>query len=219
MKEMKSVFCLRVSPVLIPLLFLPQPALNAEFNNAGVSRTNTILVIISTLSVLRAQHEQSINTKVWSGLQIQYGSKVTGSDTWFVQKVSNLQQCLRTCWLYRACASVTFVFKKQKCLLYKVDDGFGNYRTVSDPGSVAIDMRSATMVPSKVFFFLFSHYPRLFILVRLIDKSNANSCVVIKSLTVSEFQFSSSRYENEALFRKEKVRRQTRYENHSSIRS
>ncbi|GFN73824.1 hypothetical protein PoB_000033000 [Plakobranchus ocellatus] len=54
------------------------------------------------------------------------------------------------CWLFRACSAVTFKAEQQRCLLYQLGEDLKAYRTVREPGSLAVDMRKAKMDHTKI---------------------------------------------------------------------
>ena len=84
-----------------------------------------------------------ITTTGWENVHIKLESRVAGLPTWVDQKASNTRQCLRMCWLYSACAAVTFTLSQHRCLLYSSDSAPNVYRTLPEKGSMAVDMRNA----------------------------------------------------------------------------
>ncbi|GFO07402.1 sushi, von Willebrand factor type a, egf and pentraxin domain-containing protein 1 [Plakobranchus ocellatus] len=96
-----------------------------------------------------AQCDSRLHTGGWKNLVINYDSRVIGSETLVDQTASNARQCLRMCWLFRACSAVTFQLEQRRCLLYQREEGHQGYTTVSEAGSLAVDMKEAKMEARK----------------------------------------------------------------------
>ena len=109
------------------------------------------LMLTAIIHCLRAELITPVDTVGWEGLQIKPDSRVAGLETSVDQTASNARQCIRLCWLFSACSSLTYVSNLRRCLLYLTDGGDRyDFRTVSERGSVAVDMGAAKMVSSKV---------------------------------------------------------------------
>ncbi|GFO23122.1 hypothetical protein PoB_004962700 [Plakobranchus ocellatus] len=113
----------------------------------------TTVVIVATLFILRTKSLSSVSTEGWQSLHLIYDRRVDGHHIWVDQTVSNSRQCLRMCWLFCACSAVTFKAEQQRCLLYQLEEDLKAYRTVREPGSLAVDMRKAKMDHTKVTHF------------------------------------------------------------------
>ncbi|GFO36791.1 hypothetical protein PoB_006329600 [Plakobranchus ocellatus] len=86
------------------------------------------------------------DTLGWTGVTINNGYRVTNADAWVHLKTSNIRQCLRMCWLFRACAALTFLRASQSCQLYRlsITDATA-YSVEADGDGVSVDMRQASM--------------------------------------------------------------------------
>ena len=139
----------RASPFLVIVMLTGHTF--AATSTSGVALFGSSLVSFSLIAMSKAQTvpKPNFNINAWTGLDIRFANRVVDSHTlWVDQDASNLQLCIRMCWLFHACVAVTFNSPKQRCILHRSDGG--SYRTVMDPYSIAVDLRYAKMTQSKV---------------------------------------------------------------------
>ncbi|RUS85788.1 hypothetical protein EGW08_006417, partial [Elysia chlorotica] len=104
--------------------------------------------LLNTIIVVFLAHEDNMithaaGTKGWQNTHIKLNSRVTGLQTWVDQKVLNVRQCVRLCWLFAACSD------EQRCELHHMDGDRSEYSTVAKTGSLAVDMRDARAENSR----------------------------------------------------------------------
>ncbi|RUS74929.1 hypothetical protein EGW08_017309 [Elysia chlorotica] len=98
------------------------------------------------LSIWTAEASVRISNQHWTGLHFNYGRRFTRAQAWVSLDRLNIVQCLRLCWLFRACTALNFSHDVQRCELYRlgrVDEDLYSME-ISDT-SQAVDMRMVSM--------------------------------------------------------------------------
>ncbi|RUS85786.1 hypothetical protein EGW08_006415 [Elysia chlorotica] len=109
------------------------------FRNTAVTLTSVLVLLTNGgLSV------QASGLAGWTGVSIDSGRRVIGAQTLVDLSASNTRRCLRMCWLFQACAAVTFTLSRQRCQLFVLSGSAADaYRLAVDSSSESADMRRA----------------------------------------------------------------------------
>ncbi|GFR73983.1 sushi, von Willebrand factor type A, EGF and pentraxin domain-containing protein 1 [Elysia marginata] len=101
------------------------------------------------VAVYRVQGSAVINTIAWEHVNVKPGNRVIGRQALVDQKAPNTRACMRMCWLYTACSALTYTLNERKCQLYQAHGDRNVFNTVYSDGSLAVDMKTAKVAPTK----------------------------------------------------------------------
>ncbi|GFR70483.1 CUB and sushi domain-containing protein 1, partial [Elysia marginata] len=97
---------------------------------------------------------QLVSTARWSGIRVDINRRVIGGQTLVDLTVSNIRQCIRMCWLFKACDALTFTLNLRRCQVFALTgSGHGAYTLAVGTGRQSIDMRSAEINTRLILLF------------------------------------------------------------------
>ncbi|GFR84906.1 sushi, von Willebrand factor type A, EGF and pentraxin domain-containing protein 1 [Elysia marginata] len=111
-----------------------------RFDHQGCAHCVAVVVLLTTTGL----NGQPADTEGWTGVSVDNDRRVIGAETFVDLTASNARQCLRMCWLFRACAALTFTLVQKRCQLFVLSGSdVGAYRLSVQAGSQSVDMRRA----------------------------------------------------------------------------
>ncbi|GFR97919.1 sushi, von Willebrand factor type A, EGF and pentraxin domain-containing protein 1 [Elysia marginata] len=121
------------------------------------SITILVMALVLTYRLHQGYSASLIDTfTVWNGLDIADHRAIIEPSSYVNQQAKNLFQCMRLCWLFRACTVITFSRNRHWCGLFTEEytrvsrHELGNLRLISDNDSIVVGMRKAVFSKSKV---------------------------------------------------------------------
>ena len=112
----------------------------------------SVAAVLTFVTIARLNAVSGMSIIGWTGVSLVSERRVIGAQTLVDLTAANTRQCLRMCWLFRACSALTFTFKQQRCELFVLSSltDPGAYRLAVDREGQSADMRTARMDSSLV---------------------------------------------------------------------